>query len=77
MNSIIAMKQSFRHSDDLNIRHEPTLREKLEAALWVAENGMKQTDFPEIVARSELRAASLKTKLALLDRIESIISRNS
>lgn len=75
--SIIAMKQSYKHFDDLNIPHAPTLREKLEAALWAAENGMKQTDFPEIVARSELRAANIKTKLALLDRIEFIISRNS
>lgn len=77
MNPVIAMKQSPRHFDDLNIPHNPTLREKLEAALWVAENGMKQTDFPEIVERATLRAASLKTKLALLDAIEAIIARQS
>lgn len=72
---IIAMKQSPRHFDDLNIKHSPTLREKLEAALWAAENGMKQTDFPEIVARAELLAANIKTCLALLDRIEYLASR--
>lgn len=75
--SHIAMKHSYKHSDDLNIPHAPTLRTKLEAALWVAENGMKQTDFPNIVARCELRAANIRTKLALLDRIDVIQSQIS
>ena len=75
MNPIIAMKQSPRHHDDLNIPHRPTLRMKLEQALRAAENGMKQTDFPDIVAKSELRAANIKTQLWLLDRIEFLASR--
>ena len=77
MNTIALMKHSPRHSDDLNIPHRPTLREKLNAELFAAENGMKQTDFPEIVERSKLRAASIKTKLALLDAIEFIASKNT
>ena len=73
--SIIAMKHSPKHFDDLNIAHRPTLREKLNASLLAAENGMKQTDFPEIVERSALRAANIKTQLWLLDRIEFLSSR--
>lgn len=43
--SIIAMKQSYKHSDDLDIIHKPTLRKELEACLWVAKGMAKQRKF--------------------------------
>lgn len=79
--AIGVMNGNWRHRwDDRDLAPTGTtipIREQLENQLKLAEQKLKNgADFPEMVASAELRIAELKTKLALLDRIESILARN-
>lgn len=68
--SIIAMKQSYKHSDDLNIPHAPTLREELEAALWTAEGMAGQRQWSERIADSgELLMLEYKEQLRIVENV--------
>lgn len=83
MNPIIAMKQSSRHFDDLNIPHNPTLREGLEAAYWTAVGVAGQRKWSERIADSgELLMLEYAEQLLILDAIDegfikSILARNN
>ena len=68
--SHIAMKQSHRSFDDLNIRHNPTLRGELEAALKTAEGMTKQRMWSERIADSgELLMLEYKEQLRIIENI--------
>lgn len=69
--SHIAMKKSYKHSDDLNIAHEPTLREGLEAAYWTAVGMAGQRQWSERIADSgELLMLEYAEQLLILDCID-------